>query len=195
MTGKTHIAIGVATGLALGKGLPLEKQLIIVTAAVVGSLAPDLDHPNGALNQKLLKVNNNFFRLLMYGLCSVAFLYLYLYKNLDLFLPISIITLVVGVSGHRSFTHSIIGTLAFGFIAKAIGAELNEGLIYEGFIAGYISHLVADFFTPKGIKLFFPAKVSIASPISLKSSSPLEDFIFLAFSVYSILMMMNFIKL
>ncbi|NMB27491.1 MAG: metal-dependent hydrolase, partial [Tissierellia bacterium] len=45
MTGKTHVAIGIAAGLTISFGQRVENQLILVLASALGSLIPDLDHP------------------------------------------------------------------------------------------------------------------------------------------------------
>ena len=60
MTGKTHMAIGVAAGLTVSVQQPLQNQIMIVLASVLGSLIPDLDHPKSKLNQKLLLLKISF---------------------------------------------------------------------------------------------------------------------------------------
>lgn len=61
---------------------------------------------------------------------------------------------------HRSYTHSIVGTIFFGFIAFHLEASLQFDGVFYTCLAAYISHLVADMkilpFNKRGIKLFLP---------------------------------------
>lgn len=194
MTGKTHVAIGIAAGLTVSLGQPVENQLVLVVASIVGSLIPDLDHPKAKLNQKLLLINNNFYRALFYLSLGSIFMYLYFAKGIEPFLLLGIISFLVGISSHRSFTHSIVGFLASASIV-GIGT-LDYGLpsVYSGFVIGYVLHLLADFFTPKGIKLFYPLKINVAFPITIKTSSKAEKIIFTLLSIYSICLLIGYLK-
>ncbi|MGL5042739.1 MAG: metal-dependent hydrolase [Culicoidibacterales bacterium] len=58
MLGKTHLAVGVLTSLAIGKavGLPLNDALIvnqIIISGAVGGLLPDIDHSGSKLGSKV----------------------------------------------------------------------------------------------------------------------------------------------
>lgn len=185
MTGKTHMAIGVAATLATSTNQPVKNQLLLIGAAAVGSLLPDLDHPQAKLNQKLLLFNNNFFKTLFYLVLSGVFLYIYKLKGINYFLFLAIGSILISVSSHRGFTHSIIGFLSFWFLIKVISKEYNLQYIHNGFIIGYFMHLVADFFTPRGIKLFFPFNESISSPISIKINKGSENLILIILSLYA----------
>lgn len=77
MTGKTHMAIGIVAGLTASADQPLENQLVLVMASVLGSLLPDLDHPKAKLNQKLLIFKNKFYRVLFYLSFAAGFTYLF----------------------------------------------------------------------------------------------------------------------
>lgn len=193
MTGQTHVAIGIATALTLSIEQPIENQLIIVLSSIVGSLVPDLDHPKSKLNQKLLLINNNFYRALFYLTFGSIFIYYYLIKGSKPFILLGIISLLIGISSHRGFTHSIVGFLISVTIVK-LGAK-NYGLypIYSGFIIGYICHLVADLFTPMGIKIFFPLGSNISSPITIKTNSKLEKIMFIVLSIYSISLLIKYL--
>jgi inner membrane protein len=56
--------------------------------------------------------------------------------------------------GHRSITHSILGTATLG-IATALSLHQYPYFILGNFI-GYISHLLGDMLTKQGIPLFWP---------------------------------------
>lgn len=195
MTGKTHVAIGLALGLTLSFKQPFENQLAIVAASTIGALIPDLDHPKGELNQKLLLYNNNFFKTLFYLGLGLIFLYLYSQKNNILFIFIGFFSISLGFAKHRGFTHSLIGLASFIGIVALSSYSYGLSIIYKGFVLGYISHLILDLLTPKGIRLFFPLKINTSLPLTVKNNSFAEKLIFSLFSIYSILIIfINFIR-
>ncbi|WP_077369385.1 metal-dependent hydrolase [Anaerosalibacter sp. Marseille-P3206] len=194
MTGKTHVAIGVAAALTISYNQPVESQLVLVTSAAIGSLIPDLDHPKGKLNQKLLLINNNFYRALFYLSISSIFMYLYYRMGNKIFMLLSLVSCLVGISSHRSFTHSIIGFLLASSIIKMGTLKFNLPSIYTGFVVGYALHLIADSFNPKGIRLFYPIKANISFPITIKTNSKAEKTIFLLLSIYCICLLFNYLR-
>ncbi len=68
--------------------------------------------------------------------------------------------LIASFVPHRSYTHSILGVLFFGFIASKFETSLGIHGVFYTCLAGYISHLIADIkmlpFNKRGIKLFLP---------------------------------------
>lgn len=195
MTGKTHIAIGIAAGLTLSSELPVEQQLILIGSSVIGSLIPDLDHPNSKLNQKLLLFNNNFYRVIFYLFLSSICMFLYFSTRSKFFGLLGIITFLIGLSNHRGFTHSVFGFLICATIVKIGATEYKLPSVYSGFTIGYILHLVADFFTPQGIKLFYPLKSNVSAPITITTDSPQEKILFTVLSIYSVLLLLRFAKI
>lgn len=195
MTGKTHMAIGIVAALTISVGQPIENQLVLVAASVTGSLIPDLDHPKAKLNQKLLIIRNEIYRVLFYLSLATGFIYLYFLTENNIFGLLGIVTLFIGLSSHRGFTHSIIGFLAVSYMVKLATVKYNLSLVYSGFIIGYVLHLLADFFTIKGVRLFFPLKTNISSPIIIKPNSEFENILFVLLTIYSIFLLYNFIKI
>lgn len=195
MTGKTHIAIGIAATLTLSMDQPVKNQILLIGAAALGSLIPDLDHPKAKLNQKLLLFKNSFFKTMFYLFFSGLFLYIYYIKDLRHFLFLGIGSLFISVSTHRGFTHSIIGFLSFSFLTKLITSEYNLDFLANGFIIGYLLHLLADFLTYKGIKLFYPLDINVSSPIVIKVNSSFEKLIFIVLSFYSFTLLFKTIVL
>lgn len=193
MTGKTHVAIGVVAGLTMSVGQSLENQLVIVLASILGSLTPDLDHPKAKLNQKLLFLRNEFYRTLFYTAIALGFVYLYLSYRNNIFGLLAIMTFFIGISNHRGFAHSIVGFLVISSIMRLIAGRYNLPSMYTGFVIGYISHLLADFFTIKGIKLFYPIKTNISSPILIKTNGVIENIIFSFLSLYSVYLLSKYI--
>ncbi|WMM23886.1 metal-dependent hydrolase [Tissierella sp. MB52-C2] len=186
MTGKTHIAIGIAAALTISYGQPLENQSVIVLVSAISSLIPDLDHPKGKINQKILLVKNNFYRVSFYVLVGIVFTYLYYLSKLKFLLFLGIGSFLVGISSHRGFTHSIVGFLVSTTIVSL--GKLDYGLdsIYSGFIIGYFLHIVADLFTSKGVKLFYPLNNKISFPITIKTNSKFEKILFRLLVIYCV---------
>lgn len=195
MTGKTHIAIGISAGLTISSNLPAEKQLILIGASVIGSLAPDLDHPAAKLNQKFLLFNNKFYKTMFYLGLSSIFVLLYFSTDNQVFGLLAIAAFLIAMSNHRGFTHSILGFLIFASIIEIITSKYNLPYIYSGFTVGYVLHLVADFSTPKGIKLFYPLNTNVSSPITIKTNSSKEKILFTVLSIYSFILLLQFIKI
>lgn len=53
MRGGTHALAGVAIGAAMSGGRPIEIAVVTITAAAIGALLPDLDHPQAALSRRV----------------------------------------------------------------------------------------------------------------------------------------------
>lgn len=72
--------------------------------------------------------------------------------------------------GHRNFSHSILGTLFFGYVSQLFLDKVstilivNMDIVWYSFMIGLISHLVMDAITKEGIPLFFPASYNIGFP-------------------------------
>ena len=61
MTGKTHMVVGATAAVALSGGVPLVSLPLAVICSVIGSLVPDIDHPNS-----LASTANPFMRLVSF---------------------------------------------------------------------------------------------------------------------------------
>ncbi|MBU5440054.1 metal-dependent hydrolase [Tissierella sp. MSJ-40] len=194
MTGKTHMAIGTAIGLTLSVGQPIESQLLLIAAAAFGSLVPDLDHPKSKLNQKLLLINNDSYRILFYLSIGAVLIYLDSTLGNKIFRLLGITMIMTGISSHRTFTHSLLGLFLFSSIVCIGTLEygLEEALI--GFVVGYSLHLIMDFFTPKGIQIFFPLKKNISAPITIKTNGFAEKVVFIGSNFYSMFLIFQQIK-
>lgn len=185
MTGKTHMAIGIATGLVLTRGEPIQTQLVFTLACAVGSLVPDLDHPKAKLNQNILLLKNKFNSILLYLTLTVGFVYLYFTEESILFGLLALMTFLISISTHRGFTHSILGYVLATSIVRILSLEYNVPNIYLGFSLGYITHLIGDFLTVKGIKLFYPISKNIAFPImSISNKNSIKNITLMLLGLY-----------
>ncbi|MGR3764009.1 metal-dependent hydrolase [Rossellomorea sp. NS-SX7] len=73
---------------------------------------------------------------------------------------LGIYIIIASLVSHRSYTHSLLGLIFFGIIARYFEASLMIEGIFEACMLGYVSHLVGDMkllpFNKRGIKLFLP---------------------------------------
>ena len=85
--------------------------------------------------------------------------------------------------GHRSFTHSLL----FLF---CIAVLMNAFVPYKGFtiglLLGMVSHFILDMGTRQGIKLFFPINLKVRFPLTIKTGSKVEKFIFAGLCLLSL---------
>ena len=77
--------------------------------------------------------------------------------------------------GHRSFTHSLLFLILMAFIMDAFVPYRS---LIIGILLGMASHLILDMGTKKGIKLFFPVKISVRFPLTIKTGSKGERVVF-----------------
>ncbi len=70
--------------------------------------------------------------------------------------------------GHRNITHSLIFViLLYLFLFNLVNLKFIPLDIKYGFILGYISHILSDMFTYRGVKLFWPFNIYIKLPLYL----------------------------
>lgn len=138
MNCKTHKIGGICSGVIASTLLyadsftvgTLVTSGLIIYGSTVGSLLPDIDHPTSTLGRKV------FLK------------------------PISLV--INKVFGHRTITHSLITTAILSFLLlfttyffEGVFHYIYSNLII-GICVGYISHLLLDSFTVKGIPLYYP---------------------------------------
>ncbi|MBH9965311.1 metal-dependent hydrolase [[Bacillus] enclensis] len=73
---------------------------------------------------------------------------------------LGIYIVIASLVSHRSYTHSVIGIIYFGFIARYLESSLMIQGVFEACMLGYASHLAGDMkvlpFNRRGVKLFLP---------------------------------------
>lgn len=144
----THIAAGALSAVLLSKGLHATQVsfVMLVAGGVLGSMLPDIDHPESAFGRRVL--------------------------------PLSLT--LSALFGHRGVTHSLVAVglmawLSWVALHGAIGwAPAMTTPFVLGIAAGYLSHLLCDFFTNSGVPLLWPMKRKFASPVRFNTGSSLE---------------------
>lgn len=146
MTGRTHdlaalTALGAVVVIWPPESVTLGTALFAVLANQLGGIAPDIDQPTAP-----------FWR----NLPSTRFVG-------KIFSKLS--------GGHRFLSHSVLGLVAFGFLAKLLLTVLHPimpnidiTLVWYAFLIGMISHLVMDMFTKEGVPLLLPIPFKFGLP-------------------------------
>jgi len=148
MTGKSHIAIGAAsvlladavTGFCTAYPTPLPVRLpgeagvslgLALAAAVIGSLLPDIDHPESkiAYQAGLARGRGPLTDVAGFGLRAL-------------------------LGGHRGLTHSALACILISLAALLALPLAGAGVV--GFALGYLSHIAADMLTKEGVRFWWP---------------------------------------
>lgn len=137
MTGRSHITFGLGLHfLAMASiGAGQAEAAYLIPVAVFAALLPDIDADYALIKNSAL----------LNKLC----------KPFTLF-------------GHRTVTHSLMGLIGVVFVLWLIPdfGYFTHYALYEGitvhalqiaFFVGYLSHIVADMLTPKGVALMWPS--------------------------------------
>jgi len=145
MTAKTH-EMGAVAGLMVAMayfGIPKMSTITICVALIanlVGSLLPDIDQNQNRLWDMIPGGNT---------IGKVA-------KKV--------------FWGHRSLSHSILGTFLVYFGLKWLLPKIfnkdfiDTNIILISLVIGFVSHLGLDFLTQEGLPLFFPLKWKLGFP-------------------------------
>jgi inner membrane protein len=146
MTSRTHdlaaaLALGVVVLAQPPRSVTLGTALLVVLANQIGGIVPDIDQPTAPFWRNL-PIGKFFGKLVG-----------------------------IGLGGHRTISHSIMGMGLFGFLAWAllkflhpIMPRVDIGLVWWAFIIGMLSHLVMDSFTKEGVPWLLPIPVKFGFP-------------------------------
>lgn len=183
MTGKTHMAVGLAASSLLLQHPKNRMEFgVFLGFAVIGSLMPDVDQKQSTLGHVINAVTISLLAALI-GLKIIGILPQYtefiqnnsFLKELfqvvtedilalsNAFTIIGCILIIINViaariTGHRHFAHSFLGLMSF-----SLGIFLLFGSwLLKPFLIGYISHMFIDLLNHKDEKLFFPMKFGVS---------------------------------
>lgn len=167
MLGKTHMAVGIASTLAVTQPGNITEMVLAVGAGAFGGLISDIDVGTSESHRDADKI---------VFLSAIVVLAVIL---IDHFLQTGIASRVIQSSGygrviigtllligicafgkeqpHRSFMHSFLALILLCF---AIGLVWEKTVLY--FAVGFLSHLVIDIFNKKKVRLLYPLKGGVA---------------------------------
>lgn len=165
MTGKTHIAVGSASALALAHaGLASPSPMLACLAAgAVGGLLPDADVASSEASRQLRRAWALLAVVVAAAAVADGALGFALLPRLALAVAYLGMSQVAGIailvaicacgraSGHRGFSHSLV---ALGLVYAA--ARLTLPAIAPAVAAGYGSHLALDLLNKKPERLLWP---------------------------------------
>lgn len=167
MDSNTHIAVGVAAAFMIMQPSVEVKELVLgSTLAVIGSLISDIDIHNSKANKAIDKI------IWIIGITGVTSLIIDYFFNLGIYTGIlnniaimkvivsislfSIVIMFAKTTSHRSFSHSLIGIVAF-----CVPVSLIFNNMSKYFLIGIISHIIIDLFNKKRVQIFYPIKKGI----------------------------------
>lgn len=153
MVGFTHLAVGLAAGVAAGLG----GAPASLAACAAGSLLPDLDHPGSAAGRVVPgSAAGRAGRVVAGGALVAAGVWL---KSPWLGL-VGAGVVWLGFLGHRGVTHSLAALGAAYLLCRhlAPGCELPLA-------AGWVVHLGLDALTPAGVPLLWPWSWRLKGPV------------------------------
>jgi inner membrane protein len=198
MMGKTHKAIGLATGVAVTlygvKNFDEPLFALASLTALLGALLPDIDHNNTNLGRARKKVVS--FTSVIIKIASVVSLFVIGlicvlnedYKSLSiLLLSVLLVTLMILFMSnskigaklqkfstkHRGIMHTLL-VPALLVIPLFFVKEYYIIAPIIGFIAGYVSHLLADMCTVSGVPILFPLTMRNISLLPIRTGTVWE---------------------
>lgn len=178
--GETHAAIGLATGMGViylaGVDSWLDVAGMLATAGVA-SLLPDMDAEESLIQSILLPKLSRTVRSIIYVGIAVLLVLLYAFvPNIPFWVVlIGVFIGLVAFVPHRSVTHSLLMVVYLGWIVY----QISPAYVLP-FVAGYLSHLLADALTVSGIPLLWPFPVKFSAKkigIRIKTGSLADKWI------------------
>ena len=187
MTGGTHIAIGIASSLAILQPKTISQCLCAATGGMIGGMISDIDHPK---KRASINYKDDPYGWQIYTFWGIALTVL---LALDFFEGNGVIefcisnfspSLVVGAVAflglcfygtttfHRTFTHSIAAGVLFTLSIWCFCRPLAIP-----FAIGFSSHLVIDYLNKRKCQYFWPLKGSFGLN-KYPSDGKLNDFLF-----------------
>ncbi|GAA0339300.1 metal-dependent hydrolase [Oceanobacillus oncorhynchi subsp. oncorhynchi] len=94
--------------------------------------------------------------------------------------------------GHRTFTHSL---LFLALVAFILSKFISNPSITMGILVGMVTHFILDAATKQGIKLLYPAKITIRFPFAATTGGKAEGIVLLALTVVTLFYANNILAL
>lgn len=181
MTGNTHWALGVAAGVGVAGYMGVQEDLVrtslTIGAATVAALLPDIDSKSSMLNRMLFQMIEAKWRSLSLGVINVILaLYYFIFDAPLWVLLLGIYVLAVNVAPHRGFTHSLLSMAAITWITQMASSKAYPEL-GVAVAVGYMTHLLADAVTVRGIPFLWPMKKNFGLNdlgVKVRTGSPVD---------------------
>jgi len=177
MTGKSHKAIGTAAGVAIAiygaRQGDFAYALALVTAPLAAML-PDIDHGSARIGKLRKLMANIAVTAIAVAVVLAAWMYgRFILENYRTVLLIGLVLVVPTivlfklsqtkwvretwgfVTKHRGIMHTLIIPI-LAVIATIFIQDRHFLILTYGFLAGYVSHILADCMTTSGCPVLFP---------------------------------------
>lgn len=171
MTGTTHRLGGILVGMGMIELLQaddIKQQGLILGAAILGSLIPDIDNPQSTISYKIPLLRS------LVGMLQGAV------RLFSCILPKKQKQYVRSCIGHRGITHSWIFVVILMLLTlladRILQPEMNLILIGAATSAGMISHIVLDCFA-NGVPLLLPFSTNRVTITHIKTGGAAEWFV------------------
>lgn len=163
LKGETHAAIGLATGVGVVYLVGADSWLELIgmlATSFVASLLPDLDAEESLLQSMVLPNLSRTVRSVIYVTIAFGLFLLYISTPDIPFWVVSIAVFLglVPFVPHRTVTHSLLMVIYLGWTVHQISPEY-----VWPFVAGYLSHLIADALTVSGIPFLWPVPIKFSA--------------------------------
>lgn len=162
MQGKHHAVCGAAVAVpalfALTGG-SIGAVLVAVPIATVGALLPDMDTRHFALRSEIWRAWNHVAKACRrFGLWGEPFALAALFVGVVMAGTLGVVSWVLRrFVSHRGFTHTLLCTAIVSGLAVWGSVNLFDSWVPGVALAvGYLSHLLTDAMTMRGVELFGP---------------------------------------
>jgi len=196
MTGKSHKAIGTAAGAAIAIYGIRQGDYVFALALVTAPLAamlPDIDHGSARIGKLRKLVANIAVTAVAVAIVIAAWIHgRFILENYTTMLMVGIGVVIPTfflfklsqtkwvretwgfVTKHRGIMHTLIIPIC-ALIATFYIRERYFLILTYGFLAGYVSHILADCMTIKGCPILFPLLRKNIKFTKIKTGSSAEQ--------------------
>ena len=183
MQGKTHIAVGMTSALLVSHPTTIHGVVTAMVSGAIGGWIVDIDCKRIAIDRE--KIYNAIINTLAVGIFLTLDyfmgkgIYQYISDNWGLkiwggLLGFLLLIIIGFHTNHRTFTHSLLGTLLFSSTVYLFCQPASLP-----FMIGYISHLILDFVNIQKIPLFFPLKWKLSLGLCESGNRKVNNILFL----------------
>jgi len=195
MTGKSHKAIGTAVGAAFaiyGIGQGNAVYALGMVSAPLAAMLPDIDHGSARIGRIRKMAANIIVTALAVAIVAGAWIHGHFFlENYATLLMVGLGVVVPTVfmfrlsqtrwvrdtwgfvAKHRGIMHTLIIPI-FTLVATFYIRDRYALILVYGFLAGYVSHILADCLTTKGCPILFPASKQNIKFTKVKTGSSAE---------------------
>lgn len=199
MTGNTHMAVGVASALALSKPSSYKEMILCIGIAAIGAVISDVDVSTSKSHKKLDEI---IFVCILTIVATIIIEKAFNIGIVSFFIRKSnLLRLIVGFflfifvclygmkKPHRTFMHSFIAVTALGSIIYIV-----HPFLLVPFVVSMLSHILIDMFNYKKVNILYPLKSGIAFNLC-KADGLINKLLFiLGIFSFVILTIINLIK-